>query len=113
MRSFLCGISAANQYVLTAIATKTYYNIEMWLSLSGATLFYGAISAIGYFDSNVRLLEFETYLLVKFFFFSFVVMYFILPETEQRSLEDIERHYSDNTKGITDIYIHKKCTNEQ
>lgn len=30
-----------------------------------------------------------------------------MPETEQRSLEEIERHYSDNTKGITDIYIPK------
>lgn len=34
-------------------------------------------------------------------------MYFILPETEQRSLEDIETHYSDNTKGMTDIDICK------
>lgn len=34
-------------------------------------------------------------------------MFFIMPETEQRSLEDIEIHYSDNTKGITDIHIRK------
>lgn len=39
--------------------------------------------------------------------FRLLVMYFILPETEQRSLEDIEMHYSDNKKGITDIYICK------
>ena len=32
-------------------------------------------------------------------------MFFILPETEQRSLEDIELHYVDNTKKITDIRI--------
>lgn len=32
-------------------------------------------------------------------------MYFILPETEQRSLEDIELHYIDNAKNITDIRI--------
>lgn len=32
-------------------------------------------------------------------------MYFILPETEQRSLEDIELHYIDNKKEITDIRI--------
>lgn len=32
-------------------------------------------------------------------------MYFILPETEKRSLEDIEAHYTDNTKKITDIHI--------
>lgn len=35
----------------------------------------------------------------------FFVMFFIMPETEQRSLEDIELHYSDNSKGITDIDI--------
>lgn len=34
-------------------------------------------------------------------------MYYILPETEQRSLADIETHYSDNTKGITDTNIIK------
>lgn len=34
-------------------------------------------------------------------------MYFIMPETEQRSLENIEQHYSDNTKGLFDIHIPK------
>lgn len=46
-RSFLCGIATANQYVLASISVKTYYNIESWLSLPGATLFYGVISLIG------------------------------------------------------------------
>lgn len=32
-------------------------------------------------------------------------MYYTLPETEQRSLEDIERHFSDNSRSITDIHI--------
>lgn len=40
-------------------------------------------------------------------------MYFILPETEQRSLEDIELHYSDNTKGLTDIRIRKQTHTEE
>lgn len=35
-------------------------------------------------------------------------MYNILPETEGRSLEDIELHFSDNAKGITDIHIQTK-----
>lgn len=35
-------------------------------------------------------------------------MYVILPETEGRSLEEIELHYSDNSKGLTDIHIPKK-----
>lgn len=38
-------------------------------------------------------------------FFSLIAMYFILPETENRSLEDIELHYADDTKKITDIHI--------
>lgn len=44
------------------------------------------------------------------FRFRFAVMYFIMPETEQRSLEDIERHFSDKTKRFTDIHI-PKCSN--
>lgn len=34
-------------------------------------------------------------------------MYIILPETEDRSLEAIELHFSDNSKGLTDIHISK------
>lgn len=32
-------------------------------------------------------------------------MYLVLPETENRTLEDIEIHFSDNTKKITDRII--------
>lgn len=34
-------------------------------------------------------------------------MYFILPETEGRSLEEIELHFSDNSKKITNRRIPK------
>lgn len=34
-------------------------------------------------------------------------MYFWLPETENRSLEDIELHFSDNSKKLTDINIRR------
>lgn len=34
-------------------------------------------------------------------------MFLILPETENRTLEDIESHFSDNTKGLTDRQIAK------
>lgn len=40
-------------------------------------------------------------------------MYKILPETEQKSLADIELHFSDNSKGITDIYIRKNTKIEE
>lgn len=46
-RSFLCGIAMATHQILAAIATKTYYNIESWLSLPGAILLYGWISVFG------------------------------------------------------------------
>lgn len=32
-------------------------------------------------------------------------MYNILPETENRTLEEIEIHFADNSKKITDRYI--------
>lgn len=73
---------AAVNYLLAFAATKTYYDLETFLSLPGVILFYGIIGIIG-----------------------FVAMYYTLPETEQRSLEDIERHFSDNSRSITDIHI--------
>ncbi|XP_031639255.1 facilitated trehalose transporter Tret1-like [Contarinia nasturtii] len=82
LRSFLCGLAIALRFLIASFATKTYYDIEMWFSLNGATLFYGLTTLIG-----------------------LITMYFILPETENRSLEDIELHYSDNSKGIADINI--------
>lgn len=34
-------------------------------------------------------------------------MYFLLPETENRTLEDIELHFSDNKRKLTDIRIRR------
>lgn len=39
--------------------------------------------------------------------FSYITMRLILPETEGRSLEEIELHFSDNERWITDINIQK------
>lgn len=47
LRSFLCGIAVASDYLLFSISTKIYFTIEMWLSLPGANLFYGFIGFIG------------------------------------------------------------------
>lgn len=50
--------------------------------MAGVTLLYCIIAALG-----------------------LVWTYNILPETENRSLEDIEKHFSDNSKKLTDRHI--------
>lgn len=66
------------------ITKKTYYNLEKTLSMPGVSLFYCIICGIG-----------------------LIVMYLIMPETEDRSLEDIELHFADNSKMLTDRHIPK------
>lgn len=39
-------------------------------------------------------------------------MIFMLPETEDRSMNEIELHFSDNKRGIFDINIDIKATND-
>lgn len=58
--------------------------METTLSLPGASLFYCAVCGIG-----------------------FILTYLIMPETENYTLEDIELHFSDDTKKITNIKIIK------
>lgn len=57
----------------------------MMLSMPGTSLLYSAISGVG-----------------------LILMYFFLPETENFSLEEIELHFSDNSKSLTDRKIVKK-----
>lgn len=61
--------------------------MEMALSLPGATLLFSIITGAG-----------------------LIVMYLILPETEGRTLEDIELHFSDDSKKLTDRKIAKSKT---
>lgn len=84
-RGLASGIAAAINYTLGFITTKTYYNLETALSMPGIAMFYCAIATLG-----------------------LVLMFNIMPETENRSLEDIELHFSDNNKKITDWYIPRK-----
>jgi hypothetical protein len=39
-----------------------------------------------------------------------IFIYFYLPETEKRTLEDIELHFSDNSKKLKDIKIPKNTS---
>lgn len=81
-RAFASGLAASVNYLLAFAGTKTYFDLENILSLPGVIGLYGLVGVVG-----------------------FIAMYFTLPETEQRSLEDIERHFSDNNRSITDIHI--------
>lgn len=69
------GVSAAGCYVFLFLSSKTFLNIEHSFHLHGAFFFYGTISCIG-----------------------FVFLYFRLLETEGKSLEYIEHHF---TEGLS------------
>lgn len=81
-RGLASGISAAVCYLLAFFAIKTYLYIEQSLYLYGSSWFYGAISILG-----------------------ILIIYFIIPETENCSLEDIENHFADNSLGFMDRTI--------
>lgn len=79
-RGSASGIVAALCYVMVFISTKTYLDLEHALGMPGIVFLYGAVGVVG-----------------------FLFFYFLLPETENRTLEDIETHFS--TQSITNIKI--------
>lgn len=81
-RGTASGLVAAACYVMVFASTKTYLDFEHALGMPGIVYLYGVVGILGWF------------------FF-----YFLLPETENRTLEDIETHFS--TKAITDLRIEK------
>ncbi|KAG5680532.1 hypothetical protein PVAND_010037 [Polypedilum vanderplanki] len=83
-RGLASGITAAINYTMAFITTKTYYNLESSLSLFGVIALYAVIDCLG-----------------------LLFIYFYLPETEKHTLEDIELHFSDNTKKLRDIQIQR------
>lgn len=89
-RGIATGITAAGCYVMAFIASKTYYNLESFLSLPGVSMLYACIGVFG-----------------------LVVGYIIIPETENRTLEDIELHFSDNDRKLTDRKIQKNVIGKE
>ena len=65
-------------------ANYLYGVFEESLSIPGVALFCCAVSGIG-----------------------FIVMYKVLPETDNRTLEEIEMHFTDDSKGINEHKIAK------
>jgi hypothetical protein len=70
-RGLASGITAAACYVFLFLASKTYLDIEHGLLLHGAFWLYGGINCIG-----------------------FLFLYFRLLETEGKTLEEIEHHFT-------------------
>ena len=71
-RGFASGCAAAVSYVLGFITAKTFLSLKSILSLSGVFSLYGSITATG-----------------------IIYVYFKLPETEGKSLQDIEKFYNE------------------
>lgn len=90
VRGAAAGISAALDYVLSFISTKSYYNLETSLSMAGISALNCAIAAGGV-----------------------ILIYKIMPETENRTLEDIERHFWDKSKKLTDRKIARVSVEHQ
>lgn len=73
------GLAAALNYVIVFIATKTNYNLEASFHISGTFAIYAILTFIGT-----------------------VYLYLYLPETENRSLAEIEAYYKGSQKIFAD-----------
>ncbi|XP_067005259.2 facilitated trehalose transporter Tret1 [Anabrus simplex] len=69
-RGLAGGVTAALAYVLYFTASKTYLGLESSLCLYGVFWLYGAFSCVG-----------------------FVFLYWVLPETEGQTLEEVEAYF--------------------
>ena len=75
-RSLAGGIVAGAYYIFSFLATKSFYWLQRLLGVHGVFYFYGTMSTVG-----------------------LVFLYYMLPETEGRTLEDIETNYKSKKKG--------------
>jgi facilitated trehalose transporter len=71
------GMAAAFIYFMSFIAAKTYLNIEHSIQLYGSFWLFGVINCL-----------------------CFAFLYFLLPETEGKTLEEIERLFAGNKHRV-------------
>ncbi|XP_023948775.2 facilitated trehalose transporter Tret1 [Bicyclus anynana] len=81
-RGIATGLAAALSYIIFFIATKTNYNLEIAFHIHGTFLLYAGIGLLGT-----------------------IYLYFFLPETERRSLAEIEAYYKGNQKIFADDFL--------
>jgi hypothetical protein len=71
------GMAAASNYIIGFIAAKTFLSTMHGLQMYGTFWLFGAINCA-----------------------CFIFLYFLLPETEGKSLEEIERLFAANSYSI-------------
>lgn len=108
-RSFCCGLAGVLLQIFAFTPTKTYYDLENLMSIPGVICFYGVIAVVGLVACyDIHFLVFINTFNSQLFIFRFILTWLLLPETENRTLEEIELHFSDNNRSIFDIQIKKK-----
>lgn len=73
VRGIASGITAASSSVVNFISTKTYINLTSWFGLHGTLFIYTLVSFLG-----------------------FIYIYFYVPETEDRTLQEILDFFAEN-----------------
>ncbi|KAL1492216.1 hypothetical protein ABEB36_012699 [Hypothenemus hampei] len=75
IRDVATGISAASGYLVSFLANKTFISLVNSIGLYGVFWFYGGVAIAG-----------------------IITLYFLLPETEGKSLFDVAQHFNDGPK---------------
>lgn len=81
-RGIATAMAAASSYIIFFLAAKTNYNLEQTFHLSGTFAIYAIFGFIGT-----------------------IYLYFFLPETEKKSLVEIESFYKGNRKIFADDFL--------
>ncbi|CAH0596285.1 unnamed protein product [Chrysodeixis includens] len=81
-RGIATAMAAAASYIIFFLAAKTNYNIEYAFHLSGTFALYGIIGFIGT-----------------------LYLYLFLPETEQKTLAEIEAYYKSNRRIFANDFL--------
>uniref|UniRef100_A0A8D8UXV6 Facilitated trehalose transporter Tret1 n=1 Tax=Cacopsylla melanoneura TaxID=428564 RepID=A0A8D8UXV6_9HEMI len=76
VRGVASGITAATSSIVNFVATKTYINLTSWFGLHGTLFIYTSVSLLG-----------------------FVYIYFYVPETEDRTLQEIMDFFGDSKRA--------------
>jgi hypothetical protein len=91
VRSYASGISGGTGYIFGFLANKLFLNMLDLMTLPGLFFFYAMVSFCG-----------------------FLILFFIMQETENRTLADIELHYTGkrslNTKAADDDDVELKSS---